>query len=287
MAFRAFPRRGQPQPVKQKHAFASDTEPVRRSTRQNALVKPLARPTKDNLKPAKTVSTAAVLKRKPMKEVYRTRIRHRRRETEHPLFLDYQGNCLVHIGSTTSLVFVSEAKFMLDDMEASRAQLESDAKASLEESHQELLNSLQATKARNNETVATAKLHMDAILAPLADMKITTKIITKSGSKTTKTVNIGEQVDDFRAQLAIAETELKQQWERWDEAQRELAELGVEVLGKDATGAEGVGKLVRGYAADKEVWDTELSEQFDLVEKEIEAAGKDAIEKLVAAEKVR
>lgn len=47
---------------------------------------------KDDLKPTKTISTAAILKRKPMKEVYVPKYRARRREPDHPLFLDYKGN---------------------------------------------------------------------------------------------------------------------------------------------------------------------------------------------------
>jgi hypothetical protein len=55
-------------------------------------VKPLERPMKNDLKPTKTVSTAEVLKRKPMKEVYVSKYKRRYREPEHPLFLDFKGN---------------------------------------------------------------------------------------------------------------------------------------------------------------------------------------------------
>jgi len=91
MAFRTYSRKQQARPLKQKQALLS-TEPRQKKT----FVKPLERPMKDDLKPTKTISTAAILKRKPMKEVYTPKYRLRRREPEHPLFLDYKGNTHSH-----------------------------------------------------------------------------------------------------------------------------------------------------------------------------------------------
>jgi len=54
---------------------------------------PITRPVKETKKPRATISTSAILRRKPMKEVYgkkHTR-RHGMHESQHELFLDYQG----------------------------------------------------------------------------------------------------------------------------------------------------------------------------------------------------
>jgi len=129
---------------------------------------------------------------------------------------------------------------------------------------------------------------MEAILAPLAEDKITKKMVSKSdGEEMNETLQVGEQIEAFRKVLATEEAELKLRWKRWDKIQQELVELGVEVLGEEATGYEKVGKLTKGYAAEKAVWDAEFNQQLQGPEEELEAAGKVAIEKLTAAEKVR
>lgn len=128
---------------------------------------------------------------------------------------------------------------------------------------------------------------METVLAPLAEDKITKKTVSKSyGKETSETLQVGEQIEAFRKLLATEEAELKLRWKRWDKIQQDLVELGVEVLGENATGSEKVAKLVKGYAAEKAVWDAEFKQQLQGPEEELEAAGKMAIEKLAAAEKV-
>jgi hypothetical protein len=53
----------------------------------------ITRPAKETKKPQVTVSTSTILRRKPMKEVYGKKHsrRHELRESQHELFLDYQG----------------------------------------------------------------------------------------------------------------------------------------------------------------------------------------------------
>lgn len=54
---------------------------------------PITRPVKETKKPPTTISTSAILRNKPMKEVYGKKHsrRHGMRESQHELFLDYQG----------------------------------------------------------------------------------------------------------------------------------------------------------------------------------------------------
>lgn len=55
---------------------------------------PITRPPgKETKKPQVTISTSAILRRKPMKEVYGKKLsrRHGMRESQHELYLDYQG----------------------------------------------------------------------------------------------------------------------------------------------------------------------------------------------------
>lgn len=53
----------------------------------------VTRPVKEAKKPQATISTSTILRRKPMKEVYGKKHsrRHGMRESQHDLFLDYQG----------------------------------------------------------------------------------------------------------------------------------------------------------------------------------------------------
>jgi hypothetical protein len=128
---------------------------------------------------------------------------------------------------------------------------------------------------------------MEAILAPLTEDEITKRTVTKSGRRMSTTLQVGEQIMALRNLLATEEAELKLCWEKRDKIQQELAELGVEVLGGEATGAETVGTLTKGYAVEKAAWDAEFKQKLQGPEEEVEAAGREAIEKLAAAEKVR
>ncbi|OBT46614.1 hypothetical protein VE00_01839 [Pseudogymnoascus sp. WSF 3629] len=146
----------------------------------------------------KTISTAPILKRKPMAAIYSHRRRHahqrRREKSGHPLMRDYK-----------------------DDVAKCRDHAESKAITALSNAHTHLLSKVNTIKTTNTTLLTTLSTQSSALLLPLDSTDI---------SATTTTGGVGVQIENFRARLAAAEKELERLWGKWDEAQGEIEKLG-------------------------------------------------------------
>ncbi|ELR08647.1 hypothetical protein VC83_03877 [Pseudogymnoascus destructans] len=193
----------------------------------------------------KTISTASILKRKPMAALYTHRRRHRHRASHHrhreksghPLMRDYQ-----------------------DDVAKCRDSAESNAAVALSDAHAKLVAKVDKIKSSNTTTLSTLQTQSEALLAPLEETEVDTA--------TTGNAEVGKQIEMFRAQLAAGEKELKHLWELWDEAQGEIEKLG----------REGAGDMLKG-------WEEEVRERIGEMEEEAGEAGREAVKAMGEAEK--
>ncbi|OBT65292.1 hypothetical protein VE03_04555 [Pseudogymnoascus sp. 23342-1-I1] len=212
--------------------------------------KPTTAPTAAPPKIQKTVSTAAILKRKPMAALhshsYRAPHRRQRDKGVHPLVRDYQ-----------------------DDVASCLASAESRATTSLSDAHAELLARVGAVKDTNTTTLHTLQTQSDALLAPLDAPEVddTIPTTTTTTATTTKTI-LSEQIATFRADLLKREKELEKLWKLRDEAQGEIEKLG----------EGGYGDVLGG-------WEGEVRERIVVMEGEVEEAGREAVRGVEGMEK--
>ncbi|KFZ04527.1 hypothetical protein V502_10082, partial [Pseudogymnoascus sp. VKM F-4520 (FW-2644)] len=153
----------------------------------------------------KTISTAAILKRKPMAALYshshRAPHRRRREKGVHPLVRDYQ-----------------------DDLSHCLASAESRATSSLADAHAGLLARVEVVKNTNSTTLSTLQTQSSAVLAPLDGPEIDGATTTNPGEN--KDTGLGRQIETFRADLLRGERELERLWGLWSEAQGEIEKEG-------------------------------------------------------------
>lgn len=138
--------------------------------------------------------------------------------------------------------------------------------ASLSAAHTELLSRVEVIKDSNTTTLSTLHTQSEALLAPLHDTEVSVSTATTATATTT---TIGEQIETFRADLLRGEKELERLWGLWDEAQKEIEELGG---GKE-------GDVRRG-------WEEEVRERIAEMEGYVAEAGREAVRAMGEAEKV-
>ncbi|OBT75868.1 hypothetical protein VF21_04416 [Pseudogymnoascus sp. 05NY08] len=183
------PHRLIPRPLRPSHASKPPPVPIAS-----------APPTRTKARTHKTVSTAGILKRKPMEAIYthnhghRAAHRRRREKSGHPLVRDYK-----------------------DDVANCRDSAESNAVAALAGAHADLVARVGEVKNSNTTLLSTLQTQSEALLAPLEE----TEASKGAGY-------IGQQIETFRAQLSAGEKELERLWTLWDEAQGEIEKLGGE-----------------------------------------------------------
>ncbi|OBT89788.1 hypothetical protein VE02_00875 [Pseudogymnoascus sp. 03VT05] len=122
---------------------------------------------------------------------YRASHRRRREKSGHPLVRDYK-----------------------DDVANCRDSVESSAVAALADAHAKLVNKVGEIKTTNTTLLSTLQTQSEALLAPLEETEASMGV-----------VDIGQQIETFRAQLAAAEKELERLWTLWNEAQGEIEKL--------------------------------------------------------------
>ncbi|KFY34718.1 hypothetical protein V495_08119, partial [Pseudogymnoascus sp. VKM F-4514 (FW-929)] len=206
-------------------------------------------PTRSKTKHHKTISTAAILKRKPMEALsgHSKRAAHRRRREKvmHPLMMDYQ-----------------------DDMTAVLASASSRASSSLSGAHAGLLARVGIIKNSNSTLLSTLQTQSGAALAPL-DVQTTDEQTTEVAG------DLAHQLTTFRTSLLAAEEKLTHLWTLWTSAQEEIEAIGEEVRGT----VEG------GYKHVLAGWEDEVREKVAEMEGEVKLAGEEAVKRMGEAEK--
>ncbi|KFX93164.1 hypothetical protein V490_04974, partial [Pseudogymnoascus sp. VKM F-3557] len=215
---------------------------------------PSGPPTRSKAKHHKTISTAAILKRKPMEALsgHSKRAAHRRRREKavHPLMMDYQ-----------------------DDMTAVLASASSRASSSLFGAHAGLLARVGVIKDSNSTLLSTLKTQSVAALAPL-DAQPTNEQTT-DGTSSAAARELAHQLTTFRTSLLATEEKLTHLWSLWTTAQEEIEAIGEEVHGS----VEG------GYKHVLAGWEAEVREKVGEMEGEVKQAGHEAVKRMGDAEK--
>jgi len=225
---------------------------------------PASRPAKDAPKPKPSVSTSAILKRKPMKEVYSKKDRrHKRSLPPHELALDFQEN-----------------------IEESSAALTESAFQSLTEAHNQFSNKLDKVAKENEDFTAKVQDTTKLLSSSISDERVET-VFTRGDKRVTEILKIGERMVKFTKLLDTKERELEEYWTQWSLVQQELIELGVEVLGPESfkgdvslrIGGRG------GFKHEKHLLDVEHRVRTEEMEEDIDTLGQDMKDKMTAAEK--
>ncbi len=139
----------------------------------------------------------------------------------------------------------------------------------MNKAYEELTASVDNIKLSNESAHEAMKTQMDAVLGPL----------TLNGT------DVAVQVQAFKELLAAEEGEMDKRWQNWEEIQKELAVLGVQVLGEPEKKDGIVGNAPDGCKVQSEKWQKELEEQLKGPIEELKAAGEEAVKKLAVAEK--
>ncbi|KAL5345902.1 hypothetical protein ACLOAV_008932 [Pseudogymnoascus australis] len=222
----------------------------------------------------KTVSTAAILKRKPMAALhahsYRAPHRRRREKGMHPLLKDYQGIYFPILPSGLFYYFQpSDLGFgfgVWNDIARCLASAEAKATSSLSTAHAALQARVDTVKDANAGTLSTLQTQYLALLAPLDDNDPETTTTATAITATTGT-GIAQQIEIFRADLLRGERELERLWRVWGEAQGEIEGMG-----------EGGGDVRKG-------WERVVRERIGEMEGEVMEAGREAVRGLGEMEK--
>lgn len=127
------------------------------------------------------------------------------------------------------------------------------------------------------------------LLAPLEQDVVETVFTHKDGTTTAEKFQIGERIELFQATIESKEAEIKQLWLEWEKIQKQIVDLGIEVLGPEVfkEGSVNIGTEKKGYRKEMELLDKEYETWLEDIQKEIDRIGQEAIDKMTAAEKVR
>lgn len=159
-----------------------------------------------------------------------------------------------------------------------------EATARISESHTKLLSLLANLEERNSAFKASLEEGADLIFSSLDDEKVETSTKTDDGSEIKETVEISKRLAAFKTMVEGKEAEIMECWKEWDDVQKEIVELGVEVLGEDMFVGEKIG---RGGKAEVEVMEGEFERVVLALEEEMEGIEEEFVEKMKSSEKVR
>jgi hypothetical protein len=95
-------------------------------------------------------------------------------------------------------------------------------------------------------------------------------------------------VEEFKVMVAKTEAELKQRWAEWEEVQKEIIQLGVDILGPEAFEQKAETPKSRSASCKAEIDELDLEHKtfLEKVRREIPSICIQALEKMEAAEKV-
>lgn len=168
----------------------------------------------------------------------------------------------------------------------SRSELLTSSLNTLDQTHAEFTDSLAKLQILDTAFYDEIKKQRKCLLAPLAEDTIETTF-TRDGKSITGTVKIGQRIEAFKALLAKKEAELSRCWAEWEKVQAKIVELGFEVLGADALGGTASDpREKKGYQKDREKMDLEHQIWLKEIEEEIRLIGQEALNKMMAAERV-
>lgn len=110
----------------------------------------------------------------------------------------------------------------------------------------------------------------------------------KHGKEVIETMSIGERVTSFKKFIEKEEANLTGLWRQWEEIQDEYIELGVEVFGTKALGANTSAELGRCNGSRKEIetHDSEYATAVEELNEEIEEMGQKSLKRMKTSEKV-
>lgn len=114
--------------------------------------------------------------------------------------------------------------------------------------------------------------------------------INRNGKLIKKVTEMGKLLENFKNKIEAEKTKLNMNWKKWDEVQRDLAQLGAEVFGIDPSSSPG--DLSTGNNAQAgfrqlvgEV-DMELNQKIAETTIEFKQTGIESLEKMKNSEKV-
>jgi hypothetical protein len=161
------------------------------------------------------------------------------------------------------------------------------AKAAFDNVHAALSKRLLGSKAMDESFFQAISESAATLSAPLTQEKIETTI-TKDGKRKVEVVEIGKRVETFQRLVEKEEAKLKENWKKWDEAQNEFLELGIELFGPEVFGGDAVGVKVRdeGFKREVELFNLEHNTAIGELDEEIEDNSAKILQKMKASEKV-
>lgn len=174
-----------------------------------------------------------------------------------------------------------------DQVELSRNDLLSSSHTAFKRTHAELIESLNKLHMHDTAFYNDIAEQRELLFSPLQIEQVETKFTLEGGTTMTKTFQIGQRVESYKAMLAKKEMEVRQCWVDWEKVQKKIIHLGIEVLGPEAFEEGSVHeKEKRGYSRRMELLDIEHETWLEEIEEEIKLIGQEAVEKITAAEKV-
>lgn len=157
------------------------------------------------------------------------------------------------------------------------------ATATLNEHHSAATTQLDELAARHETLQAFVAERNGLVHAPLAAERVET-VTVRNGVAVTETRRIGDAVDGLKTLLARKEAELALAWSEWQAVNAELQTLVTTVLG----GSDGKedDDSERGFRARMQALENEKARAVEAMREDIEIMGREAIESMMAAEKV-
>lgn len=121
----------------------------------------------------------------------------------------------------------------------------------------------------------------DNIFSSLSEEKVETSRPADEGSELKETVNIGKRLLAFKTMVETKKDQLSEFWGEWESVQKEIEELGAEVLGVDDDNIKEGGRK-----SEWELLELQFEGKLDEVEEDIGEIEGEFIEKMGASERV-
>ncbi|RFU28680.1 hypothetical protein B7463_g7654, partial [Scytalidium lignicola] len=145
-----------------------------------------------------------------------------------------------------------------------------------------------ATHAQGKETDANFLNYIattsTVLNAPLEKEQIESTV-NRNGKLIKEVSEMGKLIENFKNKIEAEKTKLNMNWKKWDEVQRELAQLGAEVFGIGGSAITPNKDEEKGYRREMEVVNAEHSTKLAETTTEIKAIGVGAMNKMKTSEK--
>lgn len=210
---------------------------------------------------SKTVSVAEVFKKPTFKTI--SRHSRRRRAPEHELFLDYQ-----------------------DSVSDARNVTVAEGKAKVSKAYAHLSSLVDALEIKDQTFKDSVAADAKELFQPLDEEKVETlRPDYRDGSQIKETVIISKRLAALKTTVEQGKRGLELHWAEWEQVQREILELGIEVLGHEAFPQQALRDGRRYNISQAEMIESDFAKKLEEIEQKAGGISKEFIDRMEASEK--